>query len=494
MKRLTMVFVLAATISSLQAKEMAQPEQKDQSACDVILCRKELGDAGDLWAANKVDEAIAAYKKITSYNPAIAKAWVAIGTLNARKGNVVEAKIAYRTALACQPDYPVGSFHPLDPTSPSEKQVIRELVRLRPDLAGVTFFSELIFKKPKSGPSGSKAIIPYEGWQEDIMSQSAGGLLVQSLIAASNGEGAISLKKCRMAAEIQPWWIVPLGMLDTLSLAEDKDDPVLAEIYSPLKGSDARKLTDDLRKRMLSSMQHAGRIDVHQLAIKWPDSAIVRYDRAEPKIGGPPIKQAIEELKKLILARPLSPAPHKGLALCLYEMGKLNEASAELKNAILLEPLDWESMSKLAILFIQQGKTREAADELEKVLSQHPGCAEAHYFMGLIVDSLGKEYDPLPYLRAAVTLKPNDPQVRRALAGALWNKSFTEEALAHAKVASRLDPDDAETHCLIGAILEKLGEVKGARSSFEKCVKCPEKPGSHPSMDYARAALQRLKE
>ena len=328
------------------------------------------------------------------------------------------------------------------------------------------------------------------------MSQSAGGLLVQSLIAASKGEGANSLMKCRMAAEIQPWWIVPLGILDVFSLAEAKGDPVLAEIYSPLRGLDATKLklTDDFKERMQEVLENAATIDAHQLAMKWPDSAIVRDVRANSKIGGPHIDQAIDEFRKLVISRPQSPAPHKGLALCLYKRGNLSEALQELKKAVLLEPLDWETRLRLASLLLTKRKMEECSDELEKILSQHPGCADAHYFVGLIAPSLGKEHDALPHLRAAVTLKPSNHQFRRALAGTLWNKSFVDEALAHASVASRLDPDDAETHCLVGTILEKLGEVKGAISSFEKCVKCPEKPGSRPAMDYSRAALQRLTE
>lgn len=484
-------FVFLSNVA--QASDTRTPNQEDVSAADTILCRDQLKTAEDLWAAEKISEAIAAYRRITSYNPALAKAWVALGTLYARVGNAADAKAAYRKALACQPDYPLADFYPLDPCSPAEKEVIKELVRLRPDLVGLTLFHEIFVNNPRVSATGTKWKLNFNGWQDIILTESAGALLVQAMIAASNGDASLGLLKCRKAAEIQPWWIVPLGVLDLLSLADEKKDPVLAYTFSELRGFDPNKLVfdSDFKRKLEETFRRIDRLDVERWAIRWPDSTIVRYQRiVSPRF---PPENAREELEKIAAERPDSPAPHKALATLFVKTEDFRRASAKLQEAVLLEPLDWDSRLRLAILLVPQGGIREACDQLETVLLQHPGCADAHYFAGLVGPLPSKNYDAIAHLRAAVTLKPGDQPMRLALAGTLWNESFSEEALAHARIASRLNSNDAETHCLIGAILEKRGDIEGARSAFEKVLKCPQiGAGSQRSTDYARAALERL--
>lgn len=62
-------------------------------------------------ASAPMSESIAAYRRALELNPEAAGAWVNLGTLSYRQGELKEAEICYRQALKISPDYALAHFN-----------------------------------------------------------------------------------------------------------------------------------------------------------------------------------------------------------------------------------------------------------------------------------------------------------------------------------------------------------------------------------------------
>jgi Flp pilus assembly protein TadD len=83
-----------------------------------------------------------------------------------------------------------------------------------------------------------------------------------------------------------------------------------------------------------------------------------------------------------------------------------------------------------------------------------------------------------------VRFKPDDPEIRDQLVGALLSQGRVVEAYAHGRVALRLSPDSASAYCNVGAALLGMGRKREAAAAYRKALQLD--PGSQS----AQLALQ----
>jgi tetratricopeptide (TPR) repeat protein len=108
----------------------------------------------------------------------------------------------------------------------------------------------------------------------------------------------------------------------------------------------------------------------------------------------------------------------------------------------------------------------------------------------LLLD-LGRPADALPMLRDAVERAPDDPQVHRTAALVLTALSRTDEAVAAARHALQLTPEDADGWTLLAGVL--MSTESGGREAWDAAAAAtrlaPDDPDAHATMGAVALAL-----
>ena len=71
---------------------------------------------------------------------------------------------------------------------------------------------------------------------------------------------------------------------------------------------------------------------------------------------------------------------------------------------------------------------------------------------------------------AAIAASPESPFLHRDLARAERRAGRDEDALAHARQALALDPDDARAHVIVAEVLDAQGDFAGALAAYERAA------------------------
>ena len=97
--------------------------------------------------------------------------------------------------------------------------------------------------------------------------------------------------------------------------------------------------------------------------------------------------------------------------------------------------------------------------------------------------------EAIEHFRAVARLRPNDSETRRNLGKALFQSGATDQAMAEFRAALRIRPRDADAAYSLGNALLQKGDLSGAISYFRKAI---EAQPSHLAAHYNLAiALQR---
>jgi len=137
---------------------------------------------------------------------------------------------------------------------------------------------------------------------------------------------------------------------------------------------------------------------------------------------------------------------------------------------------------------------------LQEALSQHevekdPANFEAQYNLAAMLQTRGEVGLSLAHYATAVQLRPNDPIVNNAYAGALLQTGQTEEAIQHLQTALKAKPDYFDAHYNLGGALASQGDFSGAAEQFRKSVQLnPQDAGAQTNLGSALAQLGHLAE
>ena len=89
-----------------------------------------------------------------------------------------------------------------------------------------------------------------------------------------------------------------------------------------------------------------------------------------------------------------------------------------------------------------------------QVLEKRPGFADAHYNMGLALESAGQIDEAIRHYREALRVYPRNPDLHYNLGNALVSRGQLEEAIRHYRQALRVKPDLAEARSNLDVALE----------------------------------------
>ena len=117
-------------------------------------------------------------------------------------------------------------------------------------------------------------------------------------------------------------------------------------------------------------------------------------------------REAMVELRRVILADPRNPYAYYFLGIALFEVGEVEPARDAYLASLKLAPLHLGARVALAHVLRMTGDTRGAIREGLASLSQAPGDPDALYAVGLAYHARGDEPAAQKYLDAFLATNP----------------------------------------------------------------------------------------
>lgn len=183
----------------------------------------------------------------------------------------------------------------------------------------------------------------------------------------------------------------------------------------------------------------------------------------------------------------------------LMELQEYEEAATYLREALRMRNDASDTYFLLAVAYREMDSPEKFRDNLELALQFDPLLPEANYEMGKLLLADGDEAGAAEHFRVSADNAPPDrPEPLDALeelgvaedrleaARGSLEAGDTEAALAEARVASALDPDDLESVRIIAQAYDALGRTVEARTGWERVLTLS------PGDEEAIAAITRL--
>jgi len=170
----------------------------------------------------------------------------------------------------------------------------------------------------------------------------------------------------------------------------------------------------------------------------------------------------------------------------------LKNAKAKLEQSPLVISQDMDN--RLVSLFTQQ-KYEEVLRLAREAVEKDPDYAFGWKVVGTI-EFMMKDYtNALPHYKKALRLNPQDAEVHCNLGAVLQDLGRLEESEASCRQAIRLKPDLAEAHNNLSDTLRDLGRLEESEASSREAIRLkPDYAKAHNNLGNALIELGRLKE
>ena len=203
----------------------------------------------------------------------------------------------------------------------------------------------------------------------------------------------------------------------------------------------------------------------HEALKQWPAAVglLVRAEKIDPQ------RADVEKL----------------LAVTASELGAFDDAAKAWDRYRKLRPADDEGWREQSFNLTQMGQAEEGMAGLRAFLARHPDDAIGHYELGLALRTEDEEQARLQFDRA-IELDPSYVPARTGRGSLNYQEGKPEAALPDLKAAASLRPDDPEVQDRLGQAYEALNRPKDAAGVLRKAAElAPEDPKI--LLHYARA-------
>jgi tetratricopeptide (TPR) repeat protein len=133
-----------------------------------------------------------------------------------------------------------------------------------------------------------------------------------------------------------------------------------------------------------------------------------------------------------------------GIGLLLQ--GDLKGAQAAFRNVTAMDPGYADGPVNVARAQLQEGDVDGAVAMLEQALKRSPSLAKAHFFLGVVLKTLGRYGESLDHLRVAAEQYPRDRVVLNQIGRVHFLERRFDDAIASFTRALQVDPEDLEAH------------------------------------------------
>jgi len=126
---------------------------------------------------------------------------------------------------------------------------------------------------------------------------------------------------------------------------------------------------------------------------------------------------------------------------------------------------------KKGIAALKAGDLNGARASFDVAIQKNPKQADAHHYMGLVLEQLGDRPGAEKSYRKALEIQPDLEEPATNLAAILVEAGKNDEAATLMKKAVAKNPKNAALHVNLAMALSGKGDVEGANKSFEEAIK-----------------------
>lgn len=394
-------------------------------------------------------EALAAYTRVTSADPAHGLAWFHIAEIAFKEGRLDAAEQAYTRAQKAPPVAPFsvsGVTHQGAPlTAYAALGLARIAIERGQDGPARALLEPIVKAQPRFGPART---------------------LLGQLQDAASTPIAPPMPSRGLRAYVppaDPW-------LDAVVARSRQSDLLLKHAALAARGGD-QPWREFLVRRALEASPEA--LDV-LLEMAATLQAAGRHD------------QALEYLKR---CEQVAPDDHHVLVeegKTLTDLGRLDEAERVLRRAVRVR--DAAAEYNLATVLDHLGRDAEARDRYEQALAIDPFHVRAMNNLGVLRDRHGDAAGATALFTRALQVDPEDAEVLSNFGTSLINQRRYAEALRVLDTAVASDPAAADARNNLGIALAQSGRLDEARRQFAEALRLDPK---HQSARENLAALDR---
>jgi tetratricopeptide (TPR) repeat protein len=190
-------------------------------------------------------------------------------------------------------------------------------------------------------------------------------------------------------------------------------------------------------------------------------SGLLHLDLGRPK-------EAEKELRWSARRTPGFPAALEAHGWALITAGEPRKAERAFTDALALHPNQQGLWYGLGAALFHAGDLEKAADMMRKSLGNDNPWP--HYMLGRIMDAAGKRSEALDSIMKARELDPHNVSFRYEEADQLFRRGALREALERARELIEGSPDHWQAHVLLGRILKKMDDPRGAEAQWRRSI------------------------
>jgi TonB family protein len=143
-------------------------------------------------------------------------------------------------------------------------------------------------------------------------------------------------------------------------------------------------------------------------------------------------------------------------------------AEAQARRSLEIWRDDAEAHAVLAAALAAAGRDAEAVPEAREALRIDPEHTSALVILGASLARSGQYAEAIPVLRKAALLPPNLPVIHKHLGGCLVHTHDFDRAITELTTFLKTNPNDAESHYLLGVAFREKGNLSDAAIQFRE--------------------------
>lgn len=202
-----------------------------------------------------------------------------------------------------------------------------------------------------------------------------------------------------------------------------------------------------------------------------PKSAIVHNGMGKIYLAQGNLRLAIREFKQALDIDAELPGAHFSMALALRQQNRLDQAEAEFRQVATLAPRYPDLAYELGYTLYLKKKYQDALNLYEDAISRHPKDDRLYFRAGLAALGAGDEQAAINYFQTASGLNPTNSQAVFQLGLLFFNKKDTDRAMELFKKVVEQNNNDALAHYYVGRCYQRQEMIMDALEEYRTAIK-----------------------
>jgi protein O-mannosyl-transferase len=190
-------------------------------------------------------------------------------------------------------------------------------------------------------------------------------------------------------------------------------------------------------------------------------------------------KEALGHYREALRLMPDDVDIMRGVAFCLYHLGKVDQAVEQYTSRLKQDPDDPIALKDLGQVRFDQGRYAEALKLFNRARQKSPRDTTLLCSIGNALAKLGQYQEAIDAYKSALQIQPASEEALSGLAIVSVGQGKASDAIRYFEKVLEIDPNSAQAHCNLGSVYLQQDQVDKARWHYTEALRV--KP------DYAEA-------